>query len=140
MEAGFHWLHTGLREAKTDSQQLQTGPRELQPGFISSCEHVRQTRCGNRKAPERSEKISAPNFLARKQVPSDQTISILSKQLWPHGHLLRPTLEFLPNVSVNKDMEGVSLSEYRLLVTLSRAVKLTDTLLFTSFSDMCSCY
>ena len=34
MEAGFHWLHTALREAKTDSQLLQTGPRELQQGFI----------------------------------------------------------------------------------------------------------
>ena len=34
MEAGFHWLHTVFREAKTDSQLLQTGPRELQQGFI----------------------------------------------------------------------------------------------------------
>ena len=34
MEAGFPWLHTVLREAKTDSQLLQTGPRELQQGFI----------------------------------------------------------------------------------------------------------
>ena len=81
MEAGFHWLHTALREAKTDSQLLQTGPRELQQGFISSCEDLRQTMCGNRQAPEWSEKISAQNFPARKQVPSDQTISILSKQL-----------------------------------------------------------
>ena len=36
MEAGFHWLHTSLREAKTDSKLLQTGPRELQQGFISA--------------------------------------------------------------------------------------------------------
>ena len=33
-----------------------------------------------------------------------------------------------PIVSVNKDMEGVSFSEYRLLATLSRAVKRTETL------------
>ena len=30
----MHWLHTALREAKTDSQLLKTGPRELQQGFI----------------------------------------------------------------------------------------------------------
>ena len=30
MEAGFHWLYTSLREAKTDSKLLQTRPRELQ--------------------------------------------------------------------------------------------------------------
>ena len=32
--AGFNGLHTLLREAKTDSKLFQTGPRELQQGFI----------------------------------------------------------------------------------------------------------
>ena len=60
--------------------------------------------CGNRQAPERSEKIFARNFLARQQVPCEHNISIPYKQLWPHGHLMRSTLEFLHNVNVNKDM------------------------------------
>ena len=37
MEAGFNRLHTVLREAKTDSKLFQTGPRELQQGFIFAC-------------------------------------------------------------------------------------------------------
>ena len=72
--------------------------------------------CGNRQAPERSEEMSARNFLARKPVASHQTISILPKQLWTHGF------------SVNKDMAGVSFSEYRLFAIFSRAVKRTETL------------
>ena len=32
--AGFNRLHTVLREAKTDEKLFQTGPRELQQGFI----------------------------------------------------------------------------------------------------------
>ena len=35
-EAGFDWLHTYLREVKTDSKLLQMGPREFQQGFISA--------------------------------------------------------------------------------------------------------
>ena len=33
-EAGFHWRHTYLREAKTVSKLLQIGPREFQQRFI----------------------------------------------------------------------------------------------------------
>ena len=33
-EAGFHLLHTYVREVKTDSKLLQTGPRKFQQGFI----------------------------------------------------------------------------------------------------------
>ena len=33
-EAGFHWFHAYLKEAKTVSKLLQTGLRELQKGFI----------------------------------------------------------------------------------------------------------
>ena len=78
--------------------------------------------CGNREAPERSEEMSARNFVARKPVAKNQIISILSKQLWPHGYLLRATLEFL------LEMAGVSFSEYRLFAIFSRAVKRTETL------------
>ena len=35
--AGFNGLHTLLREAKTGSKLFQTGPRELQQGFIFAC-------------------------------------------------------------------------------------------------------
>ena len=84
--------------------------------------------CGNRQAPERSEEMSARNFLARKPVAKNQIISILSKQLWPHGYLLRATLEFFSILSVNKEMAGVSFSEYRLFAIFSRAVKRTETL------------
>ena len=33
-EAGLHWFHTYLKEAKTDSKLLQTGFREFQKGII----------------------------------------------------------------------------------------------------------
>ena len=67
-------MHAVFREAKTESQLLQTG----------SCEHLRQAFCGIRQGPERFEKICLENFLARQQLPCEHTISIRSKQLRPH--------------------------------------------------------